>query len=214
MDDSSVMQVWTCIVGKPHDSPQTSPKRLHSILDSGKPNDSSDIFRRLSGSVRSHMGHTSGKNNLEHCAMPWHHLLRMHFTMEAIEIGFYCFFFSDKGHWMFCDIYVWEKFYHNTHRLYGPNYASINTPWHKILDHIVHRDILCFCCQHSCQYLFMLARVQVVISWPTESEQNYLHIYISIQYVIATSKFFPRDTHVLHTNIRTLVFKHRKPFQH
>ena len=57
---------------------------------------------------------------------------------------------------MFCDIYVWEKFYHNTHRLYGLSYASINTPWHKILDHIVHRGKLCFCCQHSCQYLFML----------------------------------------------------------
>ena len=57
---------------------------------------------------------------------------------------------------MFCDIYVWEKFYHNTHRLYGPSYVSINTPCDKILDHIVHRDILCFCCQHSCRYLFML----------------------------------------------------------
>ena len=43
------------------------------------------------------MGHTSGKNDLEHCAMPWHHLFRMHFIMEAIEIGFYCFFFSDRG---------------------------------------------------------------------------------------------------------------------
>ena len=29
-------------------------------------------------------------------------------------------------------------------------------PCDKILDHIVHRDILCFCCQHSCRYLFML----------------------------------------------------------
>ena len=36
LDDSLVMQVWTCIVGKPHDSPQTYSKRLHSILDSGK----------------------------------------------------------------------------------------------------------------------------------------------------------------------------------
>ena len=47
---------------------------------------------------------------------------------------------------LFCGIYALEKFYHNTHTLYGPSYASVNTSCHKILDHIVHRETLCFCC--------------------------------------------------------------------
>ena len=43
---------------------------------------------------------------------------------------------------LFCGIYASEKFYHNTHTLYGPSYASVNTSCHKILDHIVHRETL------------------------------------------------------------------------
>ena len=58
--------------------------------------------------------------------------------------------------WLFCDIYVLGKFCHNTHKLYEPGYVCVNAPWHKILVHTQHRDILCFCWQHSCQYLFML----------------------------------------------------------
>ena len=82
---------------------------------------------------------------------------------------------------LFCGIYAWEKFYHNTHTLYGPSYVSINTPCDKILDHIVHRETPCFCCQHSCQYSCQyLCRtcVHVDISWTTESAQHDLSIYI------------------------------------
>ena len=120
------------------------------------------------------------------------------------------------GHWVFCDIYVWEKFYHNAHRLCEPSYASVNTPWHKILNHIVHRDILCFYMQSSCQYSYHYlcwTCVHVNICWPTESDQNYLHIYMLIQNIVMT-KFVPRDAHVLHTGNRTFSFEHRKPFQH
>ena len=143
------------------------------------------------------MGHTSGKNNLEHCAMPWHHLFRMHFIMEAIEIGFYCFFLGVGGADCFVT-FMFGRSFTTTHTgfmdqampqqiLLGIKFSTtLYTEIYCVFVVSIHVSIyLCWTC------------VQVNISWPTESEQNYHHICISIQYIIATSKFFPRNTHVL-----------------
>ena len=79
---------------------------------------------------------------------------------------------------MFCGTYASDKFYGNTCKLYGTSYVSIEEPWHKIIDHIIHREILSSYCQYSNRHLMPN---WIRTAWPDNK-------FLS-QNVVVTSKF-------------------------